>query len=132
MDLWVKITTMPGDRSAKFVHVALVLPTEFAYARGVLRGIIAATRQRNMYGDDPARTEKSSRLPWLFRVYRGVAGHSSKFLSKWFTDWNPDGIICQIYDDRLANVYRQTGKPVVELFERRADVEFPRILPDDV
>jgi hypothetical protein len=31
-------------RESEFVRVALVLPTEFAYARGVLRGIIAATR----------------------------------------------------------------------------------------
>ena len=123
---------MARKRAAKFVHVALVLPTEFAYARGVLRGIIAATRQRNMYVGDAARGGKGVGLPWLFRVYRGIYGHSSKFLSKWFRDWNPDGIICQIYDDRLARVYRQTGKPVVELFESRAHSEFPRILPDDV
>ena len=110
------------------MHVALVLPTEFAYARGVLRGILAATRQRNRYADGAG----SGDLPWLFRVYRGVYGHSSKFLSRWFRDWNPDGIICQIYDDRLARVYRQTGKPVVELFESRVRSEFARILPDDV
>src|SRR4051794_17956262 len=33
-----------------YVRVALVLPTEFASARDVLHGIIAATRERNMYG----------------------------------------------------------------------------------
>src|SRR6202034_1675021 len=122
---------MPEKDSAKFVHIALVLPTEFAYARGVLRGIIAATRERNMY---PAAAGKRKRrdLPWLFRVYRGIYGHSSKYLARWFKDWNPDGIICQIYDDRLAKVYRETGKPVVEVFESRAKSEFPRILPDDV
>jgi len=121
-----------GETSrAKFVHVALVLPTEFAYARGVLRGIIAATRERNMYAAGIPR-QKRMGLPWLFRVYRGIYGHSSKFLTRWFKDWNPDGIICQIYSDRLAKVYRDTGKPVVELFESRAKSEFPRILPDDV
>jgi LacI family transcriptional regulator len=119
---------MARKKAARFVHVALVLPTEFAYARGVLRGIIAATRQRNMYAQSPSATGR----PWLFRVYRGVSGHSSKFLAKWFGDWEPDGVIAQIYDDRLAKVYRQTGKPVVELFESRAQSEFPRILPDDV
>jgi LacI family transcriptional regulator len=121
-----------GEASrAKFVHVALVLPTEFAYARGVLRGIIAATRERNMYAAGMPR-QKRVDLPWLFRVYRGIYGHSSKYLARWFKDWNPDGIICQIYGDRLAKVYRDTGKPVVELFESRAKSEFPRILPDDV
>lgn len=118
--------------SPKFVHVALVLPTEFAYARGVLRGIIAATRERNMYAAGLDRGHRKAGLPWLFRVYRGIYGHSSKFLVKWFRDWNPDGIICQIYDDRLAKVYRDAKKPVVELFESRSESEFPRILPDDV
>src|SRR6202012_4920104 len=42
------------------------------------------------------------------------------------------GIICQIYDDRLARVYREINKPVIELFESRLQSEFPRILPDDV
>jgi LacI family transcriptional regulator len=116
----------------KFVRVALVLPTEFAYARGVLRGIIAATRARNMYADDIPQQNKKRQPPWLFRVYRGIYGHSSKYLAKWFRDWKPDGIICQIYDDRLAKVYREINKPVVEIFESRAQSEFPRILPDDV
>ena len=119
------------DGSAKFVHIALVLPTEFAYARGVLRGIIAATRERNLYTAGIPR-RKFDDLPWLFRVYRGIYGHSSKYLTRWFKDWNPDGIICQIYDDRLAKVYREARKPVVELFESRSKSEFPRILPDDV
>jgi LacI family transcriptional regulator len=68
----------------------------------------------------------------MFNVYRGIYGHASKYLAKWFRDWNPDGIIAQIYDDRLAEVYRQANKPVVELFESRSRSEFPRILPDDV
>jgi LacI family transcriptional regulator len=123
---------LPRNTSAKFVHVALVLPTEFAYARGVLRGIIAATRERNMYAVGLPGAQRKLGLPWLFRVYRGIYGHSSKYLARWFKDWNPDGIICQIYDDRLAKVYRNTGKPVIELFESRAKSEFPRILPDDV
>jgi LacI family transcriptional regulator len=122
---------MGENRSGRFLHIALVLPTEFAYARGVLRGIIAATRERNLYA--AAMPRRSSRdLPWLFRVYRGIYGHSSKYLTRWFKDWNPDGIICQIYDDRLARVYREAHKPVVELFESRSKSEFPRILPDDV
>jgi LacI family transcriptional regulator len=123
---------LPKNTSTKFVHVALVLPTEFAYARGVLRGIIAATRERNMYAAGIPGAQRKLGRPWLFRVYRGIYGHSSKYLARWFKDWNPDGIICQIYDDRLAKVYRNTGKPVIELFESRAKSEFPRILPDDV
>jgi LacI family transcriptional regulator len=123
---------LPKSKAAKFVHVALVLPTEFAYARGVLRGIIAATRERNMYASGMAKPKGKRDAPWLFRVYRGIYGHSSRYLTKWFHDWNPDGIICQIYDDRLAKVYRQTGKPVIELFESRGQSEFPRVLPDDV
>ncbi|HEY1685183.1 MAG TPA: XylR family transcriptional regulator [Tepidisphaeraceae bacterium] len=119
-------------KEQKFLHIALVLPTEFAYARGVLRGIIAATRERNLYTAGLPRQRSRRALPWLFRVYRGIYGHSTKYLARWFEDWKPDGIICQIYDDRLAKVYRDCGKPVVELFESRASSEFARILPDDV
>jgi LacI family transcriptional regulator len=137
------VQKVTSTSETRFVRVALVLPTEFAYARGVLSGIIAATRERNMYAGAPATIAVDRRqgggggggraaLPWLFRVYRGIYGHSTKYLARWFDDWKPDGIICQIYDDRLAKVYRDTGKPVVELFESRATSEFPRILPDDV
>src|SRR5215510_263611 len=124
-----------------FARIALVLPTEYAYARAVMRGIISATRERNMYAQadtlrgtttpDGSRSDLQRR-PWLFNVFRGIYGHSSKYLERWFKDWNPDGIICQIYSAKLANVYRQTRKPVVELFESRIESEFPRILPDDL
>src|SRR5262245_13010690 len=116
----------------RFARIALVLPTEYAYARAVMRGIIAATRERNLYASGSSNQKGVEALPWLFNVFRGIYGHSSKYLARWFRDWNPDGIICQIYDDRLAKVYRDTRKPVVELFESRAQSEFPRILPDDV
>ena len=134
---------MPAPASS--VRVALVLPTEFAYARDVLHGIVAATRERNMYGlagadaSGDARENGSGgggggawphRRPWLFRVFRGIYT-SSRFLGRWFRDWEPDGIICQIQEDRMTKFYRGTGKPVVELFERDSRSHFPRILPDD-
>ena len=123
-------------RSSKFIRVALVLPTEYAYARAVMRGIVSATRERNMYAQGNALPDGNrsdlQRRPWLFNVFRGIYGHSSKYLERWFKDWNPDGIICQIYSAKLANVYRQARKPVVELFESRIESEFPRILPDDL
>ena len=123
---------MARSQSVGFVRVALVLPTEYAYARSVLRGIIAATRERNMYAAVSGDGNAHRPTPWLFNVFRGIYGHSTKFLSKWFNEWKPDGIIGQIYDNRLARVYRATGKPVVELFESRAHSEFHRVLPDDV
>jgi LacI family transcriptional regulator len=119
-------------RQPRTVRVALVLPTEYAYARGVMRGIISATRERNLYSSGLAKRGGPEQLPWMFNVYRGIYGHASKYLAKWFREWSPDGIIAQIYDDRLAQVYRQARRPVVELFESRASSEFPRILPDDV
>jgi LacI family transcriptional regulator len=123
---------MPRQRQPKSLRVALVLPTEYAYARAALRGIISATRERNLYDRSANSGGGAPPVPWLFNVFRGIYGHSTKFLSKWFKEWEPDGIIGQIYDNRLAKVYRSTGKPVVELFESRAHSEFPRVLPDDV
>jgi LacI family transcriptional regulator len=119
--------------AAHFVRVALVLPTEFAYARDVLHGIVAATRERNMYGIPSAGSPPSlprDHRPWLFRVFRGIYT-SSRFLGRWFRDWDPDGIICQIQEDRMATFYRNLRKPVVEVFERDSRAHFPRILPDD-
>jgi LacI family transcriptional regulator len=70
--------------------------------------------------------------PWIFRVYAGIYGHSRQYLSRWFEQWKPDAIICQVYGHGLATLYRQLGIPVVELFERTARSPFHRILPDDI
>jgi LacI family transcriptional regulator len=118
------------EPSASHRRVALVLPTEFAYARDVLHGIVAATRERNMYDGSHGAPKTADNRPWLFRVFRGIYT-TSRFLGRWFHDWNPDGIICQIQEDRMARFYRETGKPVVEVFERNGPAQFPRILPDD-
>ena len=42
------VMPVPRRTAQRFVRVALVLPTEYAYARNVMRGIVAATRARNM------------------------------------------------------------------------------------
>ncbi|HYO11064.1 MAG TPA: substrate-binding domain-containing protein [Tepidisphaeraceae bacterium] len=130
----------PHGPHGKFVRIALVLPTEFAYARDVLHGVVAATRERNLYGRskaaaaaDPkaaAARERGDHGSWQFRVFRGIYT-SSTFLGRWFKDWEPDGIICQIQEDQMADFFRGTGKPVVEVFERNGAAQFPRILPDD-
>src|SRR3954466_3339920 len=121
---------MPSPQP-KFIRVALVLPTEFAYARAVLRGVIAATRERNMYKSEGASARARRNKPWLFRIYRGIYGHSGRYLRHWFDEWNPDGIIAQSHKDRLAKVYHAFARPIVELFESRAGSSFPKILPDD-
>src|SRR5205823_6446608 len=71
-------------RGRTFARIALVLPTEYAYARAVLRGIIAATRERNLYASNPTPADGNAEpaggrdveaLPWLFNVFRGIYGH---------------------------------------------------------
>jgi LacI family transcriptional regulator len=128
------------------IRVALVLPTEFASARDVLHGIIAATRERNMYGREAPRQLKGAVAPglgpvasatllkrsWQFRVFRGSYARSVRYLGRWFNDWNPDGIICQVQEERLLKFFRDTGKPIVEVFERNGPAVFPRVLPDDL
>jgi LacI family transcriptional regulator len=134
-------------RSTRMVRIAVVLPTEFAYARDVMRGILEATRERNMYGRpaaEPRSAAKSAarngrdapdrtpRHPWQFRVFRGLYARSTRLMSRWFRDWEPDGVICQIEEPGLAPFFRDLGKPVVEVFERIGGPQFPHILPDDV
>lgn len=116
----------------EFVRIALVLPTEYSYARGVMRGIIAATRERNQYQAESNGRSGFTGRPWLFHVFRGVIGRSTKHLDKWFKDWNPHGIICEAYGEPLVRFYARLGLPVVELFKSRKTTPFVRILPDDV
>src|SRR4051812_44274237 len=118
--------------SNSFIRVALVLPTEFASARDVLHGIVAATRERNLYSRAAPHNAALSKRPWQFRVFRGFYAHSARYLWRWFNDWNPNGIICQVQEDRMVKFFRDTGKPVVEVFERNVRAEFPRVLPDDL
>ena len=61
-----------------------------------------------MYSAGMPRQKRGSCCGCAFRVYRGIYGHSSKYLARWFKDWNPDGIICQIYGDRLAEKFTET------------------------
>lgn len=121
---------MGDNREDEFIRIALVLPTEYSYARGVLRGVIAATRERNQYVST-ARPNLSAR-PWLFHVFRGIYGRSSRYLNRWLREWKPHGIICEVYDEALVRFYGTLGIPVVELFKSRKTTKFVRILPDDL
>src|SRR5437762_567024 len=56
---------MGKSKRVRNVRVALVLPTEYAYARGVMRGIIATTRERNLYASGVARRGRPEQLRWM-------------------------------------------------------------------
>jgi LacI family transcriptional regulator len=117
--------------STRSFPLALVLPTEYEYARDVLRGIIAATHEDNYYASLQGAKRFRKKPLWLFRIYRGATCRSVDDLRRYFNDWNPEGVICQIWDTALAEFYRELGVPVVQVFGGATHSDFGRLLPDD-
>ena len=114
-------------------RIAIVFAMEYSYAREVLRGIIAATRARGVYRTDSNTSMSASPAsPWTFRIFRGRDATNPGRLAQVLRDWNPDGIIAEVFNDRLMATYRATGKPVVELFANRRGTDGTRVVDDDV
>ena len=101
------------------------MPTEFSYARQVLRGVIAATRQRNLLASS------SGGPVWLFRLFRGTHRHSEGELQRWIADWRASGIICHACDERVRRIVAGSGVATVEVFDTDGPPVGVQILPDD-
>lgn len=129
-------TVRDADASARpletTLRISLVLPTEFAYAREVLKGIVDATRSRSLYDPRNRRRSDPDQVPWVFHILRGTYGHSVAELRNWITDFKPQGIIADIYDDEVALLLNESDVPFIELFGDRRRSDCIRILSDDV
>jgi len=94
-------------------------------------GILAATRERNMYASGLPDKRSVEGLP-------GCSMCSEEFTAtqagtgQVVRDWNPTASSARFMTIVLPEVYRQANETGGELFESRAKSEFPRILPDDV
>lgn len=86
-------------------HVALLIETSNAYARGVLEGALDYVRKHE---------------PWSLYVPEQERGAPPP---EWLARWKGDGIIARIETDEIAEAVRKTKLPVV-------DVSAARICPD--
>jgi LacI family transcriptional regulator len=94
-------------------HVALLIGTSGAYARGLLRGIARFNREGGN---------------WL--TYHWPHGlHTS--VPPWLRRWPGDGIIARVGTRRLANGLARLGVPIVNLRSAILDLPLPRVGPDN-
>ncbi|GAA2238387.1 DNA-binding transcriptional regulator [Herbiconiux moechotypicola] len=94
-------------------HVALVVETSNAYARGLLVGV---------------RKYLATRPAWS--IYIGEHSRQDTDLS-WLEGWHGDGVIARIENEQTALQVRKLGVPVVDLSSARLALEFPCVETDD-
>ncbi len=94
-------------------HVALLIETSRAYARGLLRGV---ARYHQEYG------------PWsIFFETHGLDAPPPRWLKR----WKGDGILVRINDQRMADAILETGLPAVDLRGALPDLGLPFIGVDN-
>ena len=99
----------PRDRR----HVALLVETSNAYARGLLLGV---------------RTYIADRPGWS--IYIGEHSRQDTDLS-WLEGWRGDGVIARIENEETALQVRRLGVPAVDLSSAGLAPEFPCVETDD-
>ncbi|HEX8913872.1 MAG TPA: DNA-binding transcriptional regulator [Humisphaera sp.] len=110
--------TQPRPRSAatngkKRKVVALLVETSNAYARGLLRGIIGYVREHR---------------PWTTYLAEQGRGDDPP---AWLRDWDGDGIIARIENDRIAAACTASGRPVVDVSAANLVPGVPWVETDD-
>jgi LacI family transcriptional regulator len=94
-------------------QVALLIETSNAYARGLLRGIMAYVREHE---------------PWAFRLTehgRGEGGRSE------LAGWQGHGAIARIENEQIATALRHFKRPVVDVSAARLLPSLPWVETDD-
>src|SRR5262249_52509445 len=82
-------------------QVALLIETSNAYARGLLRGVMAYVHAHD---------------PWVLRLAEHGRGEVSPTE---LADWNGDGLVARIENPRVAEVVRSCGRPTVDVSAAR-------------
>ncbi|HTL40255.1 MAG TPA: DNA-binding transcriptional regulator [Pseudolysinimonas sp.] len=94
-------------------HVALIVETSNAYARGLLSGI------HRYISENPG-----------WSIYIGEHSRQDTDLS-WLEGWQGDGAIARIENEETARQVRALGVPAVDLSAARLAPEFPCVETDD-
>jgi LacI family transcriptional regulator len=94
-------------------HVALLIETSNAYARGLLRGVMAYVQAKG---------------PWALRLSEHGRGEISP---RELADWRGHGVIARVENPRIADVVRASGLPAVDLSAARLLPQIPWVESDD-
>lgn len=93
--------------------VALLIETSNAYARGVLHGVVRYIREHE---------------PWLFYIPEQGRGDMPP---RWLANWQGDGIIARIENQRIARSVANSGLPAVDVSAARMLPHLPWVETDD-
>ncbi|HJN13470.1 MAG TPA: DNA-binding transcriptional regulator [Pirellulaceae bacterium] len=94
-------------------HVALIVETSSVYGRDLLSGIVRFMRMHDEWA--------------VFLEQRDLW----KQPPSWLNDWHGDGIISRATTPKLLEAVERTGVPLVEVTDRRGDVDLPQVRSDD-
>lgn len=93
--------------------VALLIETSNAYARGLLRGVVAYVREHR---------------PWSLYLAEHARGERPP---AWLAKWDGDGIIARIENPAIARALRSVKTPVVDVSAARLIPTLPFFETDD-
>lgn len=94
-------------------QVALLVETSNAYARGLLRGVMAYVRGHE---------------PWAFRLTEHGRGEVGR---RELAGWAGDGVIARIENRRVAAALRGVDRPIIDLSAARLLPALPWVETDD-
>jgi LacI family transcriptional regulator len=100
------------DRATR--HVALLVETSNAYARGILAGV------RDFVSDNPH-----------WSIYLAEHGRRETNFS-WLEGWRGHGMLARLENTASARLVRRLGVPTVDLSAKRLAPELPCVETDDV
>lgn len=103
----------PRSRRRARREVALLIETSNGYARGLLKGIIAYTREHESWS-----------------IYLGEHARGDD-PPAWLRRWRGDGVIARIENDRIAAAVVESALPAVDVSAARKVASLPWVETDD-
>ena len=94
-------------------NIALLIETSNAYARGLLRGVVAYMRENPAWSIHLAEHGRGDRPP------------------PWLADWQGDGILARVETPSMAKALRRMTMPVVDMSAARLIPSLPWFETDD-
>lgn len=107
--------TPPGEAKLRPAppKVALLVETSNAYARGLLRGVVAYVREHR---------------PWSLHLSEHNRGDQ---MPRWLATWKGSGIIARIENPAIAEALRKVDLPIVDMSAARLLPSLPFFETDD-
>jgi LacI family transcriptional regulator len=108
-----KVKNRRGASVRAVPKVALLIETSNAYARGLLRGVVAHMREHHSWSIYLSEHMRGDRPP------------------AWLVDWDGDGVIARIENQAIAKAVERLGAPTVDVSAARLIPTLPWVETND-